>query len=118
AKRKMVPKIKWTTIVTHLCPERDVVFGRGGHANHNPGNGFLLEAVKIHSPKYKSLGKDKDGKAEKKHIVQLVTAMIEARGGRFLLRQQTDAPWQEATEKKVHEKISHMLRDQPHPLKQ
>ncbi|CAJ1952859.1 unnamed protein product [Cylindrotheca closterium] len=117
AKRKMVPKIKCTTTVTHLCPERDVVFGRGGHAVHNPGNGFLLEAVKIHSPKYKSLGKDKDGKVEKKHIVQLVAAMVEARGGRFLLRQQKDAPWQEASEQKVHEKIRHMLRDQPHPLK-
>ena len=117
-KRKMASKSKHTTIVTHLCPKRDVVFGRGGHAVHNPGNGFLLEAVKAHSPEYKWLGKDRAGKQKKTYIVQLVAAMIQARGGRFLLRQQKDAPWYEASEKKVHEKISHMLRDQPHPMTQ
>lgn len=120
SKRKLTPKINYTpsSLVTGLCPERDVVFGRGGHANHNPGNGFLLEAVKANSLEYKRLGKDREGKEEKKCIVEEIAAMIHARGGRFLMRQHKDAPWQEASEKKVHEKISHMLRDQPLEAKQ
>jgi len=112
-KRKMSSKINYSSAVADLCPERDVVFGRGGHAVHNPGNGFLLDAVKTHSSEYKKLGKNKEGKEEKKHIIQLITAMVQARGGRFLLRQHKDKAWQEASDKKVHEKISHMLRDQP-----
>ncbi|KAL3938405.1 MAG: hypothetical protein SGBAC_006686 [Bacillariaceae sp.] len=110
-KREMAPK--YASAVANLCPKRDVVCGRGGHATNNPGNRFLLEAVKANSSQYKSLGRDKEGKEGKQSIVQLISTMIQARGGRFLLRQHNDGSWEEASDKKVHEKISHMLRDQP-----
>ena len=110
-KRKRKPTTVGCFEVTDLCPQYDVLFGRGGHANHNPGNSFLLDKVKEHRAEYKMLGKRKEGKEKKKIVVQRVAAMVEARGGRFLLREHKDGPWHKATDQEVHEKISHMLRD-------
>lgn len=110
-KRKRPPSTVGCFEVTDLCPQYDVLFGRGGHANHNPGNSFLLDTVKEHRAEYRSLGTTKQDKEKKKAVVQRVAAMVEDRGGRFLLREHNNGPWHEASDQKVHEKISHMLRD-------
>lgn len=109
AKRRAFPKAK--NNIALKCRKNDVLLGRGGHASNNPGNSFLLLAVRTRQDEYKSLGKTKQDIIQKRAIVQQIVSMAESQGSRFLYREKKGEQWREASSRAVYEKISHMLRD-------
>ncbi|KAL3936566.1 MAG: hypothetical protein SGBAC_008135 [Bacillariaceae sp.] len=111
AKRRAFSKIKDPSGPTLECRKHDVLLGRGGHASTNPGNLYLLRAVRLFRAEYTSLGKTDEENSQKRVIVQHLVSLMEDRGSRFLYRVKSGEAWREASSKAVNEKISHMLRD-------
>jgi len=111
AKKRAFCKIKDPNGDALEYRKNDVLLGRGGHASNNPGNLYLLRAVRMSSVEYKSLGKNEQDKVQKRAIVQHIISLIEDRGSRFLYREKKGDQWREASSRAVYEKISHMLRD-------
>lgn len=112
AKRRAFSKIKDPSGPALECRKHDVLLGRGGHASTNPGNLYLLRAVRLHRAEYtRFLGKTDEENSQKRVIVQHIVSLMEDRGSRFLYREKSGEVWREASSRAVNEKISHMLRD-------
>ncbi|CAJ1937866.1 unnamed protein product [Cylindrotheca closterium] len=110
-KRRTFSKIKDPNGYAVECHKNDVLLGRGGHASNNPGNLYLLQAVRMYSAEYKSLAKTEHDKVQKRAIVRHIVSQMETRGSRFLYREKKGEQWREASGRAIYEKISHMLRD-------
>ena len=95
--------------------DRDVLLGRGGHANHHPGNKTLLERVKMFQPTYKSFGSEEDGKKQKNNLTRELVEWVQAQGGRFLKRSGKDVPWREVSYNEARMKVSHLFRNDHTP---
>ncbi|CAJ1956039.1 unnamed protein product [Cylindrotheca closterium] len=95
--------------------DKDVLLGRGGHANHHPGNKTLLDRVKMFQPTYKSFGSEEDGKKQKNNLTRELVEWVQAQGGRFLKRSGKDVPWREVSYNEARMKVSHLFRNDHTP---
>lgn len=95
--------------------EKDVLLGRGGHANHHAGNKMLLERVKMFQPTYKAYGGEDDGKKKKNDLTRELVRWVQAQGGRFLKRTSKDVPWREVSYNEARMKVSHLFRNDHTP---
>lgn len=89
--------------------------GRGGHANHHPGNKLLLDRVKELQPTYKSFGSEEDGKKQKNNLTRELVEWVRSKGGRFLKRSSKDVPWTEVSYNEARMKVSHLFRNDHTP---
>lgn len=84
--------------------DQDVLFGRGGYTNNNPGNiHFRAEALRLR-PWYESSTKE-----EKYEISNLLLESVLSKGGRFLERK--DGEWYEVIGGGARRKASQALRE-------
>jgi hypothetical protein len=84
----------------------DVLLGRGGAANNHIGNRMFRAVVLQHQLEYLQ-----SRKLDKVNVARKIVAIIQAEGGRFLKRTETDDAWEEAPLKKAQEKTSQALRE-------
>jgi len=91
-----------------------VVGGRGGGANHHPGNQNYWMKVLCSRSSYRSSKNDK----EKTDIAQRIIDDIESEGGRFVQRDGNDPEkrWFNLPNKVILAKVKQALRDQYIPL--
>jgi hypothetical protein len=86
----------------------DVLSGRGGNVNAHPGNQTFREWVKVRREDY-SLAFSKE---EKALICREVIALVEKRGGRFLVKESPSSQfWIELDDERVMAKTSQALRE-------
>ena len=91
--------------------ETDVLLGRGGRSNHNPGNQSYLKQVKAFRPRYISLGNN-DQKTE---LSLAVVKFVHNKGGRFLKKD--PGGWYVVEDNEARKKASQALRDDDDPEK-
>ena len=93
---------------------RDVVSGRGGGANHHPGNRRYWMKVLYSRSSYRSSKNDQ----EKTDIAQRIIEGIKDGGGRFVQRDGKDPEkrWFNLPNKVILAKVKQALRDQYIPL--
>jgi hypothetical protein len=84
----------------------DVLLGRGGASNNHIGNRMFRAIVLQHQVEYLQARK-----LDKVKVAQKIVSIIQAEGGRFLKRTETDDAWEEASPKKAQEKTSQALRE-------
>jgi len=84
----------------------DVLCGRGGLTNHNPGNIAFRVIVNSYREPYL-----KAKKLEKSVIAHNIIAAVKKQGGRFLMRSKDGVGWTEVPEKKAQQKTSQALRE-------
>ena len=90
----------------------DVLLGRGGKANHHPGNQFYLNFVTKTKPQYGKCTL----KSEKTRMAQYVVDYIhQERKGRFLELDKDAERWYVVDNKKARTKAGQALRDQNTP---
>eukprot|EP00980_Cylindrotheca_fusiformis_P012032 scaffold2854_cov117-Cylindrotheca_fusiformis.AAC.1 len=87
----------------------DIVFGRGGGANHHPGNRRYWEHVLSHRSEYKLLCDD--DKAEKHRIAVSIMNYL-AETGRFLQKETHTGRWYRLPTETIIVKIKQALRDE------
>lgn len=95
--------------------DKDILFGRGGHANNNLGNQRLLDYIKSLQDEYKAFGNSEIGKKNKKDLTLKVVAWVHEHGGRFLKRDKRDGPWEETTINVARLKVSQLFRNDHTP---
>lgn len=88
----------------------DVLCGRGGSINSHEGNTRFRDIVFLHKPLY--LAKTTK-KVEKANIAALVVKKIRESNppGRFLKRENNEAPWEEIGDEKARKKAGQALRE-------
>ena len=91
--------------------ETDVLLGRGGRSNHNPGNQSYLKQVKVVRPFYTSL----DNNDEKTELSLAVVKFVHNKGGRFLKKD--SGGWYVVEDNEARIKASQALRDNDDPEK-
>lgn len=69
---------------TSLKQDVDVVMGRGGGGNHNPGNHAWREEIRVNKPLYRATPSGNGRRNEKTNISRQIVANVYQRGGRFL----------------------------------
>lgn len=106
SKKKTKKRRKRIVDTTTPCTptDQDVLFGRGGFTNNNPGNiHFRAEALRLR-PWY-----EKSTKEEKYEISNLLLESVLSKGGRFLERK--DGEWYEVIGGGARRKASQALRE-------
>ena len=89
----------------------DVLLGRGGRSNHNPGNQSYLKQVKAVRPFYTSL----DNNDEKTEVSLAIVKFVHNKGGRFLKKD--SGGWYVVEDNEARKKASQALRDDDDPEK-
>lgn len=93
----------------HPVPsEVDVICGRGGLANHHPGNVAFRKQGALMRPAYMAL--PEEPKREKTRLAFELIQWVFSKGGRFLTRRRSDEPWTIATWEQIQKKASQILR--------
>jgi hypothetical protein len=92
--------------------DNDVLCGRGGLTNGNPGNIFFRRLVRMKQEVYLLASK-----REKAGVAREIVETIRARNGRFL-KKDSNGVWVEICERKAREKTSQALREGAPELRQ
>lgn len=111
---QIIPLSETPKVAIDFC-DRDILLGRGGHANHHKGNQALLERVKFFQPTYKSFGSEEDGKKQKNNLTRQLVEWVATQGGRFLKRTGKNMQWQEVSYNEARMKVSHLFRNDHTP---
>jgi hypothetical protein len=103
--RKIEPAVR---LYVDEITDCDVLFGRGGKANHHPGNQFYLDKIKELKPLYAKC----ERKSEKTKVAQSVVDFINhEQKGNFLEMDEETGRWFIAANKAARTKASQALRD-------
>ena len=88
--------------------EADVLFGRGGRTNHNPGNIRLREVVNSYKSIYRQAKK-----VDKPKVAKLIVAALRATSppSRFLRLNEATNQWEDVGDRRATEKVSQTLRE-------
>ena len=88
--------------------EADVLFGRGGRTNHNPGNIRLREVVNSYKSIYRQAKK-----VDKPKVAKLIVAALRATSppSRFLRLNEATNQWEDVGDRRATEKVSQALRE-------
>lgn len=84
----------------------DVLFGRGGKANHHKGNGIFRELILSKGPIYHS---KKNG--YKRTVARDILQRIHAKGGRFIEKHEKSGLYHEVEDQRAMDKIAQSLRE-------
>lgn len=90
----------------NLIRAADVLLGRGGATNNNPGNVNFREIISSRQLKYL------DAKKKDKKLIALeCVETVAAKGGRFLKRDDVSGTWVEVAQAQAVKKASQALRE-------
>ena len=93
-----------------ICSDQDVIMGRGGKANHHPGNVKFRDTIKANRSIYRSIFL----KNIKTQMTMEILDMIKGDGVRFLDFDKASGRWFEVSDERARQKISQCLREKPH----
>lgn len=93
-----------------VCSDQDVIMGRGGKANHHPGNVKFRDTIKANRPIYRSMVSNNF----KTQMTLSILYMLKADGVRFIYFDKASERWFEVSDERARQKISQCLREKPH----
>jgi len=98
----------------YVTPTKDdVLTGRGGYTNQNPGNKRYREDLENQKVLYRELGETREevtGKLLKTYVAEAVVVQVKTMGGRFLDKDLTTGRWYVMSDSKAREKAAQALR--------